>query len=137
MPAPDLVGGRKVNVMGWYFTTGATQQDIIRERIASWESEETGAKSVTLKHCLVGNVLWTVREIANERQGFSQRYIGCDLLQASREGWGYKPMEEDMGPCYYTCPLAYLDLAGPTSSKWAQEWRGKVRAHHAGSMRNP
>jgi hypothetical protein len=41
--------------------------------------------------------------------------------------WYHKPMEESMGPYYYSCPLSYLDLA-PVAS-W--HWRDGVIQYHA------
>ena len=41
-------------------------------------------------------------------------------------GWGYKDMEERVGPCYYSCPLAYLDMV-PTAN---EGWRNRVREYH-------
>jgi hypothetical protein len=45
--------------------------------------------------------------------------------------WGYKDMDESMGPYEYDCPLALLDKLGPPPNEWAANWREKVRAFHA------
>jgi hypothetical protein len=60
-------------------------------------------------------------------------YIGCDLLAPARkgEGWGYKDLCESMGPCYYTCPLSYLDMVPVANAAW----RDQVRAWHAARKR--
>lgn len=39
--------------------------------------------------------------------------------------FGYKEMDETMGPVYYECPKKILDLLTPTDSKYAVEWRKK------------
>jgi len=114
--------------MGWYYTYGASRADLIRELTESRKSEETGWERKALTFCTAGNVLWTVWEIT-QPDGSSNRHIGCDLLHRSKEGWGYKPMDEDMEPCYYTCPLAYLELV--PDSQGRPEWRTKVRAYWA------
>lgn len=46
-----------------------------------------------------------------------------------REGmiFGYKDMDETMGPCETDCPARILDLLTPTDSKYAVEWRAKCR----------
>ena len=62
--------------------------------------------------------------------GNLKKSIGVYLLQRGTKeypGWGYKGMSEDMGPCYYDCPLSYLDEADEPSSGLAREWREKVR----------
>ncbi len=96
-------------MMGWTFTSGAVRADIIADRIESWSNDTHAGQ--TIRHCLKGNVLWTVRAIIDKATRRIERYIGCDLLQRQRGfGWGYKDPCESMHPYYYTCPLAYLDM---------------------------
>lgn len=47
--------------------------------------------------------------------------------------WGVKFIGDDMGPTYYTCPLAFIEAADATGpgTCFAPEWRQKVRAHRA------
>jgi hypothetical protein len=110
--------------MGWYFPHGATKKDVVEELSQEWSNEN--ATSSVLKKCVRGNVLWTVRE-RTLKDGTTLRYIGCDLLQGHREGWGYKPMDESMGPYYYSCPLPYLEMTPVANQKWREE----VIKHHA------
>jgi len=37
--------------------------------------------------------------------------------------FGYKDMDENMGPYFYNCPKRILELLTPTTSKYAKEWR--------------
>lgn len=48
-----------------------------------------------------------------------------------REGYvfGYKDMDETMGPCECECPAAILDLLTPTDNGHANEWRARCRAN--------
>ncbi|WP_447859728.1 hypothetical protein [Nitrospira calida] len=110
--------------MGWSFTVGASRSDIIQERTRSWSNG--AVKAVCLRHAVRGNVLWTVWE-QTFADGRTERFIGCDVLHKAEDGWGYKGMEELMGPCYHTCPLEYLDLVPPAN----ESWREKVRTYHA------
>ena len=50
-----------------------------------------------------------------------------------REGYvfGYKDMDETMGPCESDCPPAILDMLTPTNSTYAVEWRARCRANAA------
>ena len=98
--------------MGWYYTYNASRKDIIAEIVA----EQEGFK--TIRKCTSGNVLWTVHE--STTQGETTTWIGCYLLQRSADGWGYKPMSESMGPYYWSCPLAYLDLAPEACAEWRE-----------------
>ena len=112
-------------MMGWTFTSGAERADIIADHIESW-SDDTHAGQI-IRHCLKGNVLWTVRSIIDKSTRRIERYIGCDLLQRQRGfGWGYKDLCESMHPYYYTCPLAYLDMVPVACEKW----RDGVREYH-------
>lgn len=42
--------------------------------------------------------------------------------------FGYKDMDETVGPAVHDCPAKVLDLLTPTDSQWANEWRVKCRA---------
>jgi hypothetical protein len=47
----------------------------------------------------------------------------------ARDGYifGYKDMEESMGPYYYDCPAVILDLLTPTDNENSLSWRAKCR----------
>ena len=95
--------------MGWTFTRDATRADVIADRIEAWSNDTHAGQ--TIRHCLKGNVLWTVRSIIDKGSRRVERYIGCDLLQRERGyGWGYKDLEESSGPFYFSCPLGYLAM---------------------------
>ena len=108
--------------MGWFYTHGASRRDIIKEQITLGQDHEV------LRHCCRGNVLWAV--IHTRKAGLDQTWIYCGLMQRSQEGWGYKPMDESMGPCYLTCPLSYIEQCSEPVNDWAREWRDKVRQQH-------
>lgn len=116
--------------MGWTFTREARRADIIAERIASWSNDTHAGQ--TIRHCLKGNVLWTVRAIIDKSTHRIERYIGCDLLQREKGfGWGYKDMCESAHPYYYSCPLAYVEMV----SVACEAWRERVRDYHARQKR--
>ena len=123
--------------MGWDFIHGATRADIIAKLT---RTEVYGENSTRRRQCLAhtvsGNVLWAVWELTDALAETTTRYIGCDLLGAEAGyGWGYKAMEESMGPFYYTCPPSYLDMVPVANPVWRakvyaywQERRDKARA---------
>jgi hypothetical protein len=116
--------------MGWFHTRGADKRAIIQDCIA--ERDSRLAHETTLAHCVRGNVLWTVHERLDKATGEQHRFIGCDLLGAnSGFGWGYKSLDESMGPAVASCPLAYLKLTPTTNPAW----RAKVHAYHARQRR--
>ena len=120
--------------MGWYYSAAwATRKDVIAELTKGCDTENVTAKA--LKHCYRGNawsgVLWTVVEIEQKETGKKERYIACDLIRYSNvspAGFGYKPLDESMGPYYYSCPLGYLDMVTEVKN---QNWRDQVEAYHA------
>lgn len=48
-----------------------------------------------------------------------------------KDGFGYKDMDETMGPFQVNCPLRILKLLSPTDHEYANKWREGVRAYHA------
>jgi hypothetical protein len=120
--------------MGWTFSYSATtKQAVIDEclRDVTYETETVSSKAV--KHSLNGNHLWYVIEQTVKATGEAQRVICLSLLQYDKRDrcYGHKDMSEDCGPCYYDCPLGFLDMVTPSDSTFAEGWREKVREHHA------
>lgn len=96
--------------MGWFFTIGASRAQIIDEL-----TREDAAESFkVIRKSASGNVLWTVEQ----RHIDGHRWIGCYLLTKAADGWGYKPMDESMGPFYWTCPWKYLQMVPATNMSW-------------------
>ena len=59
----------------------------------------------------------------------------CLFKLSSYDGdWGYKPIDESMGPVYHDCPLSLLDQADPPTSEYATEWRTRVRKRSGGQQ---
>ena len=81
-----------------------------------------------IKTQLIGNSLWTLAQTAD-----GVRRIYLDLLEywPQSNEWASKGISEDMGPCYYDCPLSFLKAATPSTSPYAIKWRQKVLASHA------
>jgi hypothetical protein len=135
--------------MGWLFTHGSTRQGLIRERTANWDrTTEDGmlVKTNCLAHCFRGcrfsGVLWAVWERTftkdNQEAQPTERWITCDLLRYQMGyGWGYKDMDESMGPYYYSCPLGYLDMVPLDQYGGNEHWREGVKAHHARRAEKP
>lgn len=95
--------------MGTYFTSGATKQDIVDEILQPLKKAGVLVVS-TVKREQRGDseyVLWTVE--AGKRDGEDYQFIGCYVLHPDPSGWGYKPMDETMGPYFYSVPQTWLD----------------------------
>jgi len=116
--------------MGWLYQPGQTREGLIRMLIEPYDGPK--ALHEPIAGCLRGNVLWSVVQVTAKEDlgwigaGEVGRFIRCDLLDGSPEGWGYKEMCESMGPYYYTCPLEYLRMV-PVADI---DWRKKVFDYH-------
>jgi hypothetical protein len=110
--------------MGTYYTTGASKQDIIRELLddSAYSNHKVIDKSIS------GNNLWVV--IADKNNPELDRHIALYLLKADKDGWGYKPIDEQMGPYESNCPLRFLDMVPQPEGPYAGEFRERVRAYH-------
>lgn len=120
--------------MGWTFGFGFTRKDVIREATENWKNPKGGSGTV-LRHCCRGNVIYILWEITGS-EGLKERFIEVVLMKRSPEGWGYKQMDESMGPYYYECPISYIEMAGPTKYESAQKWRDQVWARHLAKQMN-
>lgn len=135
--------------MGWLFTHGSTRQGLIRERTGNWDRTTEDGMLVTtncLAHCFRGGrfsgVLWAVWERTftkdNQEVQPTERWITCDLLRyRMSDDWGYKDMDESMGPYYYSCPLGYLEMVPIDPYGGNEKWREVVKAHHARRAEKP
>jgi len=117
--------------MGWLYSTRYSERKDRKRLIADiLKFEETDKASwTTLRHCLRGNVLWSVQTYTTKATGKEERFIRCDLLAyGGREsGWGYKSLEESCGPNALTCPLSYLkDVPEPDNKQWRAD---VIRVH--------
>jgi len=114
--------------MGWLFIQSATRADIIYRCIRTISNDDT--RWTTIAHCTKGNVLWAVVEAVRKDTGEAERAIICYLIAPRKAyGWGYKDIPECMGPFYYSCPLAYLDLAPEANAAWRQlvrDWHARM-----------
>ena len=62
-------------------------------------------------------------------QGKPARIIAVTLIEYSHDtpGWGYKPMDETMGPYRFNCPARILDAATEPLNDCARDWREACR----------
>ena len=128
--------------MGWLFKCGSTRRGLIAERIEGWERINPDGLVITstcLAHCYRGGnfsgVLWSVWERTFVKDGHeaepTQRWIQCDLLRYQRDyGWGYKDMDESMGPYFFSSPLKYLRMVPIEQYGGNASWREQVVLHH-------
>lgn len=103
--------------MGWLFGWNS------RKELVDHLCQGNGVE--TLKRCFKGNDMWTVQRTPGGV------VFACLYRMAgragSRDGWGYKDVDETMGPSRTDFPVAWLDLLSPIESPYAIEWRQRVR----------
>lgn len=115
--------------MGWSFLSSMHSKT---ELIAHLTGPNLGPRMKTVAKCVKGNVLWAVHEYLEASSGneTGKRWIGCYLMGVDQGWWGYKDMDESMGPTDVSCPLSYLSLVTDPGGH-ATAWRERVKAHHA------
>ena len=113
--------------MGWTFPHDASRRDVIDELTRDQSSE--GKVFRTLRKCFRGNTMYALHESGKE--GETRKWLAVYLLQRSQGTWGYKDMDESMGPYYFDCPVSYLDQADEPTSDTARKWRTDVRERAA------
>ena len=120
--------------MGWIFSERWSTREELRDHL----TKDNGLK--TLKSCWVGNNLWAVQEGVRQ-DGTVVQFIAlylCARHGHGYSGWGYKGIDESMGPHYVSCPVSYIEMVeaheqagGYEPAGHAKEWRASVRADHA------
>lgn len=79
---------------------------------------------------VVDNVFYAAVENTEREPGVVWGFVA--LLSWSPRAWynfGYKDMDETMGPCEAHAPARVLDALTPTSSRTANNWRARCRAN--------
>ena len=112
--------------MGWDYTQGVKKADIVKAILSGGDKP---TEYFPIAHKVVGHCLWVVWE--HDSQDKQARFIGLYLLESQKGfGWGYKSLQESMGPSEVSCPLQFLEITPSPDSPYAEEWRKKVRQYH-------
>ena len=113
--------------MGWLFCE-PTRDALVKQLLRDCETDHT----TLVDHAVHGNELYAVLR----RKDTGLRFIVVILMQGTRGAyhgvyrWGYKDMDESMGPYAYNCPerlLAQSDCQHESSVAWREHCR-EVRA---------
>lgn len=113
--------------MGWTYPMHTYSAKAVRDMLLDqYQKPEQGWR--VLKHATTkfGRHWWAV--IQNPA---GAKLVCLFLIRGDKEGWGYKDIDESMGPCEVDCPLELLALADPDPPGYAPAWREEVRAYHA------
>lgn len=104
--------------MGWDFCEGwRTKKDVLAELL---RPGRYGEGSVVLASKSVPGGCFAVWNLAS-----GERFIEVALIEKDRGCYGYKSMDEGMGPYFAEgCPLEFLELAPERSPAWRARVRG-------------
>ncbi|MDD3906446.1 MAG: hypothetical protein PHS46_08020 [Candidatus Omnitrophica bacterium] len=120
--------------MGWLFVNKDARMSAKDYFIKEFSSESENGKLTVLDISMRGSTSYMAIERINKRTGERIVFaVVCLTSQRSREyyNFGYKDIEEDMGPCYYDCPERILRKLTVARSEYALKWRESCRAARA------
>ena len=124
--------------MGWLYMTSLKDHSGPRQYLdAQFTYERPDAISKVLRSALVGmRVYYAAVELIRIATGAREVWAAICLVRYNprdREGYifGYKDMEESMGPCECDCPESILNLLTPTDREYAVQWRARCRENTA------
>ncbi len=118
--------------MGWIFPyTTRTRAELVKYLR---RPERFGPRLELVRACVKGSRHWYL--IREKESGL--HWVGLDLMQGARvDGWGYKDLDETVGPTAADCPLSYLDAPHRGPVGYAAQWRERVRRFHAAEKARP
>ncbi len=119
--------------MGWLFLHECrTKADVRNHLLSDLNRSDERAERKVLVHRTVGNHLWIAFKcVPTDPEHKPLSFVILALLAKDNGCWGYKDMDENMGPCEVDCPESVIAAAGPTEHEWALKWRAKVASYHA------
>jgi hypothetical protein len=115
--------------MGWTYTH-KDEGESVKEFFSREFGYANDKREVSLLDCAVIRLreaymaFKDVNLVNGTRQVFA---VVCLLDYRPKDHWnfGYKDMDESMGPCYYNCPEKILRVLSPTTNEYAIKWRKK------------
>lgn len=118
--------------MGWLYCS-PTRSDLIAH---IKRDVATSTNLTPLGFSTAGNFLYVLVDVHSTETRPAYKTIlvfkmqGSPKSESSYYRWGYKDMDESMGPYAYTCPLKFLD-ASTCQTETAIAWRETCRIEHA------
>lgn len=122
--------------MGWLCYDINTNPKVEMDRVYNWDSKDENGnltkKVSVLRSCVKGSHYYAAVKVENFINNTEQITAVCCLTYYNPRvkkdyNFGYKSMDETMGPFMYSCPETILNLLTPTDNKCALEWREACR----------
>ena len=104
------------------------------DRLLTWcrwdENGNVISSGEVIKSAMVGSTYYAA---VRNKDGlvWAAVFLTCGRTRHDGTAWGFKDMDETMGPHEDKCPVSILDLLSPTDSQWANEWRDRCRKNAA------
>lgn len=108
------MGWTTMSYHGWPYTA-AEKKELLRSEFAPY---------TVINDSLRGSTYY-----ASLEKNDGSRFILVCKVSFGKYEWGYKDMEESMGPYEYDCPLKILKDVPEPPNEYAKEWRQKVEAY--------
>lgn len=110
--------------MGWTYTNKGT-----KTAKQFMDAEFTSDKVRVLDSAVVGRTEYyaAVEVITNGKPEVVAVCAKLEYRPKDYYSFGYKDMDENMGPYMYQCPARILDRLSPTTNEYALKWRAANR----------
>ncbi len=108
--------------MGWtYYQATYYKKDGKIDRRAEYRAEfgKEPSWAAIVKDSMVGNIYYAAMKSSKTGEVWAL----VVLTETDGTEFGYKDMDETMGPGYCDCPIGILKLLSPTDNEYANEWR--------------
>jgi len=106
--------------MGWISNHHWTLESLVCEIIDTYRTSPNF--SVLAKgQTHYGRRLWLTIQPKEGEAG-----VVLFLLKSHEGTWGYKAIDESMGPVYWDCPKAVIEAAGKPINHYSRQWRQEV-----------
>jgi hypothetical protein len=118
--------------MGWLFQNDKLRHQTPVEYITREFTHDNGTTAATvISAAAVGSTIYAA--IRNHDKTTGKSYVFCAVIlfkNNERDGFGYKDMDESMGPCEVDCPDRIMRLLSPfeelPNPGYAGDWRKSV-----------
>ena len=118
--------------MGWLFQNDKLRHETPVDYITREFTHDSGTSaSMVIAAAAVGSTIYAA--IRNHDRASGKSYVFCAVIlfkNNERDGFGYKDMDESMGPCEVDCPDRIMRLLSPIEELpnpgYAAQWRASV-----------